>query len=62
MKMVIDDEMQASMLLCLLPDSWETFVVTISNFVLNGALSMELVKGNLFNEETRRRAYETKNA
>ena len=62
MKMVIDDEMQASMLLCLLPDSWETFVVTISNFVLNGALSMELVKGNLFNEETRRRAYETENA
>ena len=62
MKMVIDDEMQASMLLCLLPDSWETFVVTISNFVLNDALSIELVKGNLFNEETRRRAYETKNA
>ena len=61
MKMVINYEMQASML-CLLPDSWETFVVTISNFVLNGALSMELVKGNLFNEETRRRAYETKNA
>ena len=62
MKMVIDDEMQASMLLCLLPDSWETFVVTISNFVLNDALSIELVKGNLFNEETRRRAYETENA
>ena len=46
MKMVIDYKMQASML-CLLLDSWETFVVTISNFVLNGALSMELVKGNL---------------
>ena len=61
MKMVIDYKMQASML-CLLLDSWETFVVTISNFVLNGALSMELVKGNLFNEETRRRAYGTKNA
>ena len=49
MKMVIDDEMQASLLLCSLPDSWETFVVTISNFVLNGALSMKLMKGNLFN-------------
>ena len=42
MRMIMDDEMQASLLLCLLLDSWETFVITISNFVLNGALSMEL--------------------
>ena len=42
MKMVMDDEMQASLLLCLLLDSWETFVITISNFVLNGALFTEL--------------------
>ena len=62
MKMVIDNEMQASLLLFLLPDNWETFVVTINNYVLNGALSMELVKGNLFNEDTRRKAYETENA
>ena len=62
MKMVMNDELQASLLLCSLPNRWETFVVTISNFVLNGALSMELVKGNLFNEETRMKAYDTKNA
>ena len=62
MKMVIDDEMQTSLLLCSLLDSWETFVVTISNFVPNGALSMELMKENLFNEETKRKAYEQKNA
>lgn len=43
-------KMQASLLLCSLLDSWETFVGTISNFVPNGALSMNLVKGNLFNE------------
>ena len=37
------------------------FVVTISDFILNLALSMELVKGNLFNEKTRRKTYDTKN-
>ena len=62
MKMVIDDEMQAFLLLCSLPDNQETFVVTISNSVSNGALCMELVKGNLFNEETIRKAYEIENA
>ena len=60
MKMVIDDEMQTSLLLCSLLDSWETFVVTISNFVPNGALCMELMRENLFNEETKRKAYEQK--
>ena len=34
--------------------------MTISNFVPNGALSMELAKGNLFNEETKRKAYDKK--
>ena len=60
MKMVMDDEMQASLLLCSLPDNWETFVMIISNYILNGALSMDLVKINFFNEETRRKAYDTK--
>ena len=36
--------------------------MTISNSVSNGALCMELVKGNLFNEETIRKAYEIENA
>ena len=61
MKMVMDDEMQASLLLCSLPNNWATFVVTISNSIPNGALSMEFVKGNLFNEETKK-AYGTENA
>ena len=60
MKMVMDDEMQASLLLCSLPDNWETFVMIISNYILNGALSMDLVKVNFFNEETQRKAYDTK--
>ena len=57
MKMVMDDEMQASLLLCSLPNNWATFVVTISNSIPNGALSMEFVKGNLFNEETKIKPY-----
>ena len=59
-KKVIDDEIQASLLLCLILDSWKTSIMTISNFVPNGALSMELAKGNLFNEETKRKAYDKK--
>ena len=60
--MVMDDEMQASLLLYSFLDSWETVVVTISNSVPNGALSIELVKGNLFNKETRRKAYDIEKA
>ena len=44
MKMVIDGDILAYFF----PIIWETFVVTISNFVPNGALSMEVVK-NLIN-------------
>ena len=50
MKMVMDGEILASFF----PIIWETFVVTIHNFVPNGALSMEVVKKNLINEETRK--------
>ena len=62
MKMVMNDEMQVSLLLCLLPNNRKTFVVTINNFVPNGALSMKPIKRNFFNEETRRKTYEIENA
>ena len=55
MKMNIDDEMQASLLLSSLPDSWETLVVTIGNSTPNGILNMESVKDSLLNEEARRK-------
>ena len=54
-KMTIDDGMQASLLLSSLPDSWETLVVTVSNFTPNGILTMESVKDSLLNEETRKK-------
>ena len=55
MKMNIDDEMQESLLLTSLPDSWETLVVTVSNFTPNEILTMESVKDCLKNEEVRRK-------
>ena len=53
--MNIDDEMQASLLLISLPDSWETLVVIVSNSTPNGILTMESVKDSLLNEEARRK-------
>ena len=55
MKMNIDDEMQASLLLSSLPNSWETLVVIVSNSTPNGILTMESVKDSLLNEQARRK-------
>ena len=55
MKLVIDDELQALLLLISLPDSWETLVVSFSNFAPNGVLQLAMVKDSLLNEETRRK-------
>ena len=55
MKMNINDEMQTSLLLSFLPDSWETLVVTISNSTPNGIPTMGSVKDSLLNEEARRK-------
>ena len=55
MKMNIDDDMQASLLLSSLPDSWETLIVTVSNSISNGILAMKSVKDSFMNEEARRK-------
>jgi hypothetical protein len=55
MNLVVDDELQALLLLSSLPDSWETLVVSLSNFAPNGVLQLAMVKDSLFNEETRRK-------
>ncbi|KAA8538095.1 hypothetical protein F0562_027703 [Nyssa sinensis] len=62
MKMVIKDELQALLLLSSLPNSWETFVVTMSNSAPDGKLSMGQVSSSLFNEEIRRKLAGTNNA
>ena len=55
MNMTIENELQALLLLGSLPDSWETFVVSVSNFAPNGVLSLVNVKNNMLNEEIRRK-------
>ena len=55
MKLELDDEVQALLLLSSLQDSWETLVVSLSNSVPNGVLIVNMVKDNMFNEETRRK-------
>ncbi|KAL6179067.1 hypothetical protein ACLB2K_050583 [Fragaria x ananassa] len=56
MGMKIGDEILAFFLLGTVSDSWETFVMTLTNFASDGVLSMGTVKNNMFNEETRRKA------
>lgn len=55
MKLVLDDEVQLLLMLSSLPDSWETLVVSLSNSVPNGVMTIGMVKDNMFNEEVRRK-------
>ncbi len=55
MKMVLDDELQALVLLSSLPDSWDTLVVSLSNSAPQGVLTLDIVKDSMFNEEARRK-------
>ncbi|KAK8695954.1 hypothetical protein V6N13_001096 [Hibiscus sabdariffa] len=55
MEMKIDDELQASLLLSSLPESWDTLVVTLSNSAPYGKLTTDTVSDSLMNEEARRK-------
>ena len=55
MKLVINDELQALLLLSPLPENWETLVVLLSNSAPNGVLQLAMVKDSLLNKETRRK-------
>ena len=54
-KLTIEDEVQALILLSSLPDSWETLVVTLSNSTRDGEMKLQLVKDSILSEETRRK-------
>ena len=55
MKLQLTDEVQALILLGSLPDSWNTLVVSLSNSTPDGNLTLQGVKDNILNEETRRK-------
>ena len=55
MKMVLDDELQALLILGPLPNSWKTLVVTVSNSACGGVLSTSQVTSSMFTEETKRK-------
>jgi hypothetical protein len=54
MKINFDGEVQALLLLSLLPDGWSTLVVSLSNSAPDGKLTPKMVKNSLQNEEARR--------
>ena len=55
MKLELDDEIHALLLLSSLLDSWETLVVSLSNSDPNGVIIVNMVKDSMFNEEARRK-------
>ena len=58
-RMVInfDDEVLVLLLLNTLPESWEIFWVSITNFALNGIVSLQMAKSTSLNEEMRRKTH-----
>lgn len=54
MNMVLDNDLQALLLLGSLMRSWKTLVVSISNLAPDGMLTMSYVTNSLLNEEIRR--------
>ncbi|RDX93850.1 hypothetical protein CR513_23834, partial [Mucuna pruriens] len=51
-----EDEILGLLLLNSLPESWETFKISITNSAPNGVVSLQMVKGSVLNEEMRRKA------
>nr|GEV02725.1 retrovirus-related Pol polyprotein from transposon TNT 1-94 [Tanacetum cinerariifolium] len=51
-----EDEIQGLWLLGTLPDTWETFRTSLSNSARDGVITIELAKGNILNEEMRRKS------
>jgi hypothetical protein len=55
MKINLEDEVQALLLLSSMPDSWNMLVVSVSNSTPDGKLRLEMVKNSMLNEEARKK-------
>ena len=53
--MKIDDELETLLLLSWLLESWDTLIVTLSNLVPDGKISMDIVLDTLLSEDSRRK-------
>ena len=53
-KFPLDDTLQALLLLCTLPHSWENLVVSLSASRREENLSLQVIKTRILNKETRR--------
>ncbi|KAF3681370.1 hypothetical protein FXO38_01727 [Capsicum annuum] len=56
MDIKFEEEIQGLLLLGSLPDSWETFRTSLSNYVPDGMISMNFAKNSVLNEEMRRKS------
>ena len=50
-KIVLDDEIRAILLMCSMPDNWENLIVSISTSSLARTLKFDDISSNLMNEE-----------
>ena len=55
-KITLDDEIRAILLMCSMPNSWENLIVAISPSTPAGTLNFDNVSSNLMNEELRRKS------
>ncbi|TXG49453.1 hypothetical protein EZV62_025328 [Acer yangbiense] len=56
MNIKFENKVHRLWLLGTLPDSWETFKTLVSNSAPNGAITMDLAKSSVLNEEMRRKS------
>lgn len=57
MSIKFDDELLGLFLLLSLPESWETFRISIISSAPRGVFSLETTKGGILNEDMRRKAH-----
>ena len=55
-KIILDDEIRAILLMCSMPKSWENLIVAMSTSIAARTLKFDDVSSSLMNEELRRKS------